>query len=166
MKKLKFISIFILSVSLLAISCKKGDTGPAGARGPAGPDSVQYSGWTTLALTFNTTDSLYEQNITAAAITQDILDKGIILSYINFTDQSGASNVFNASEILSVTYSVGKVNLASPANFSGVTLQFRYVVVAGTIALNGMRTYKGYSQADLQKMSYTDAMNTIGMRPN
>ena len=166
MKKLRLVSFCALAISLLAISCsKKGDTGPAGPPGPAGPDSVSYSAWTALNLVYNTTDSLFEQTIAAPAITQAVLDKGIILSYVEFTDQGGNTNVFNASELVYVTYSVGSISIASLNGYTG--LQFRYVIVPGTVSLNSIKPmYKGYSQADLEKMGYQAAMGTLGIRPN
>src|SRR6266851_4778283 len=93
MKNIK--SLLVAAVILITgmISCKKGDTGPAGPAGPAGPDSVVYSNWIPLTFTYVATDTAFEDTILAPTITEGILDSGVILSYIQFTDQNNDKHI-------------------------------------------------------------------------
>src|SRR5437588_3703553 len=92
------LSILLLS-SLLFFSCKKGDTGPAGPAGPrgvAGSPNVKYSSWQTLNMTFSTTDSIYEETIKIDSLTKPILDSGVILTYLKYTDpNTGVTQIVN-----------------------------------------------------------------------
>jgi hypothetical protein len=88
------IRVFVVAViSLLAVACKKGDTGPAGATGPAGPAgpqgpvgtaNVTYSNWfTPSAYTKDTvfgTWGFYHDEA-ATAITQAVLDSGLVITF-------------------------------------------------------------------------------------
>src|SRR5258708_39161036 len=74
--------LFLLSLFtlLLLSSCKKGDTGPAGATGSA---NVIYSAWFTPATYLkDTVFDVYGLSYTKATtdITQAVLDSGVILS--------------------------------------------------------------------------------------
>jgi hypothetical protein len=86
----------IILASLLIVSCKKGDPGPAGttgAAGPAGPAGVAgpvgtanviYSSWfTPAAYTKDTIFGIYGFNYTKATtdITQIILDSGTVITF-------------------------------------------------------------------------------------
>ena len=111
MKKLKLLAVVFAGLAFVLVSCQKGATGPAGANGatgatgPAGPDSVIHSKWVTLSMSIAGTqansgggiDTFYTQTITAPAITQRILDSGLVLTYLSFVDNNGATNVVNAA---------------------------------------------------------------------
>jgi hypothetical protein len=83
----------IIVTSLLIVSCKKGDPGPAGTTGPAGPAGVAgpigtanviYSAWFTPATyTKDTIFGIYGFNYTKATtdITQNILDSGTVITF-------------------------------------------------------------------------------------
>src|SRR5947209_15618036 len=102
------LGILIVS-SLLFTACKKGDTGPAGAQGPAGTANVKYSSWNQLSMTDVFADSSYEQTIKADSITQAILDSGVVVTYMKYTDPSTqVTNVVNAENYMDVEYSLGK----------------------------------------------------------
>ena len=115
MKNLKLFSILFAGITIAVIGCSKGSTGPAGPAGPAGPDSVMHSAWINLAPTFVTADSAWEQTINAPAITQKIIDNGIILTYLD-VGGSGNNQIFPTPAVgfaLSETYSVGAIDLFS-----------------------------------------------------
>jgi hypothetical protein len=97
-------------------------------------DSVMYSSWITLKMTKDATDSNYQQNITAKSITQSILDKGTVLTYLQYQGQ------VNYSSDLGVypTFTVGNINLFTGQDASG--LQFRYIVIPGKTAVTDYKT--------------------------
>lgn len=170
MKNLKLLSVLSLVVMLAIVSCSKtGSTGPAGPKGPAGPDSVLHSAWISLNTPLNTNDSLYEAVITASGLTSDILDNGVVLSYIGFPG-SGTSGtdtaVFSISEAsnlvapISQALYVGEIDLFAISDYSGTL--YRYVLIPGTIVTNGIAGKK-YTKQDLQKMSYADIQKILGV---
>jgi hypothetical protein len=147
MKNLKLFSMLLMVSAFVITGCSKsaGPAGPKGPVGPAGPDSVSFSAWTQFNMTktvVSAGDTLYVQNITAAAITQSVLDRSVILSYVSFKDQGGLTHVFSASELtnMEVTYAVGSIQLVSTSDFSfSITgWSYRYVIVPGTISVNGI----------------------------
>lgn len=175
MKNLKLFFVLTLAIScVIMISCSKGNTGPAG---PAGSDSVQYSGWTTLSMTGNidaNSDTTYTDTLTANAITSDILNKGIVVGYIRFLDALGDTTILNASTIMSESFVVGKIELFSGApyasnssgsDFSGY--DYRYVVVPAKIATNSV-SGKGqiYTSEQLKAMSYPALMHVLSIPAN
>src|SRR6185437_3643839 len=159
MKLCKGIFLMASVIMVGMFSCKKGDTGPAGKTGPAGPDSVSTSAWIPLSMKDSTINSntYYIQEIPAPAITQRILDSGIILSYLHYIDATTGTNIFNASEAVNVTYSVGNVEvLSSGIDWTGV-FDFRYVIVPGTLTIGnsvGSGPAKGLTRSELQNMNY------------
>lgn len=163
MKSLKlFFLLSLVSVFAYTSCAKKGDTGPQGPPGPAGPDSVIYSGWTTLAMTKSINgpgDTSYFQTINAPSITQDILDKGIILTYLAFVDNSGTTNVANASVYIDEVYYPGKIDLSSFFDYSG--LKYRYVIIAGTLQGRSASGTSTYSKEQLKSMSYEEVMKLL-----
>jgi len=75
-------------------------------------DSVSYSAWQSFAMKFEgattTTDSVFDQTVTAKSVTQAILDKGSVLVYI----QDGAGNYAEASsQGFIVILAVGQIYL-------------------------------------------------------
>src|SRR5450432_3277895 len=96
MKHVKSLLAVATIVIMALVGCSKGDTGPAGAAGPAGPagpSNVMYSDWVTLNFTYNSNDSAFEDTLPAPAITSGILDSGVILSYIQFTDANNTVHI-------------------------------------------------------------------------
>ena len=102
MKQKSFAMSYYLVVGaiMLLTSCKKGDTGPAGAPGPAGPPgttgpvgaaNVIYSGWFNLDYnpeTENGDTVRFVATITAPKLVDSILSKGEIKVYFNFRTPS------------------------------------------------------------------------------
>jgi len=149
------------------ISCSKGTTGPAGATGPAGPagpDSVIYSAWIPLTLTYNAADTFYEQTITAPSITKAILDSGVVLSYVNFQETDGTYHVIPTAGLLGLgifeDFSIGAINISSVQDFS--SLPYRYVVIPGSkVANSSNQEKKGYTPQELKAMSYEQVQQVL-----
>jgi hypothetical protein len=164
MKHVKSLLAVATIVIMGLVSCSKGDAGPAGPVGPAGPDSVMYSDWITLALTFNNTDSLYEQTIIAPSITQGILDSGLVVSYIQYTDQNTGEvhiqSIASLGSLIWDDYSLGKVNMFANLNLSDYL--YRYVAIPGSKKVNGnTNKVKGYTTAELKAMSFEQLQKVL-----
>jgi hypothetical protein len=178
MKNVRLFSVIVLLGALAFVGCSKGSgstgaTGATGPAGPAGPDSVLHSAWVQLAMTATSTeqvganvDTVYEMDIAAPAVTQTILDSGVVLGYISTIDQNGNTNVFNASEALQVTYAVGDVSLFSVGadySYANTGFLFRYVIIPGSQVTGDnivSGPLKGYTKKQVQGMSY-DAVNKL-----
>jgi hypothetical protein len=148
-------------------SCSKsGSTGPAGPAGPAGPDSVIYSAWIPLNFTFNVNDSLFEDTILAPNITAGILDSGVILSYIQFTDNNNVEHIQSIASLgsfLFEDFSPGEVNINSPY-VDLTSYLYRYVIIPGSkIAGNNAATRKinGYTTAELKAMPLAQVQQVL-----
>ncbi len=156
MKNLKLILLLSAVSAFSIVSCKKGDTGPQGPQGPAGPDSVMYSDWIQLQMT-SINDTVYYQQLNAPAVTQGILDSGIILTYIK--DQDGY--VYHASDYGFYTdFNVGTIEVYTVGD--GSDYYFRYVIVPGSVSIGGSSTRK-LTQKDLQNMSYKDVQKLLNL---
>jgi hypothetical protein len=160
MKKLKLLAFVFIGLSVAIVSCKKGDTGPAGAAGaagPAGPDSVYYSSWAAVSTPFaglSGSDSVFEQIVTATAITQTILDQGMILTYIQLADGT-VSDVADFSSFLDVYYGVGTVTLDSYGlDLSQFGWSVRFVAIPGVV-LSGNSVLKNYTKEQLKTVNYS-----------
>jgi hypothetical protein len=162
MKTLKVLLVLALLCSFY-VSCKKTETGPAGATGATGSANVKYSTWNTLNMTYSTADSMYEQTITADSITQNILDNGVILTYLKSTDTTtGVTTIVNANTFFQELFTVGSIKLFSFLNFSGYS--YRYIVIPGGIRAGRIAAgnLSGYSKAELEAMSYEDVIRLTG----
>jgi hypothetical protein len=167
MKNFRSLLVAALVLIIGMISCSKGSTGPAGPRGPAGPDSVVYSVWTPLALTYVPADTLFEQTITAPSITKAILDSGVILSYVNFQDTSGTYHVIPTAGLTGIgvfeDFAVGKINIASVRDYS--KLPYRYVTIPGSLKTGNSAStqkVKGYTIQELKAMPYEQVQLVLG----
>jgi hypothetical protein len=103
MRKFNILSLALLAIIFLAVSCtKEGPEGPVGATGAQGPAGAQgaagapgagittYSAWyTTVAADWvalpnpNQYTGIANVNRTAPSITQGIIDNGVILAYVS-----------------------------------------------------------------------------------
>ncbi len=173
MKKLKLLAFIFIGLSMAIVGCsKKGDTGPAGATGAtgaagaAGPDSVYYSNWTAINTPFagldGNNDSVYEQIVPASAITQTILDQGVVIAYIELSDGT-VSDVSDFSSFLDVYYGVGTVTLDSYGiDLSQAGWSVRYIAIPGVV-LAGNSILKNYTKNQLKAIDYSTlkkALNT------
>ena len=180
---MKFNSLLIAtvcSVLFLFNSCKKGDPGPAGATGPAGPTGVAgptgtanviYSPWANL--TFTGSGTSWSAQITAAGVTQDIMDKGVVKTYFKFGTSVYEGNYSNITTGASIYQflSVGLINLR--ATFAA-NYPWRYVIIPGGVA--GGRTSNNTDadtftfadgstmrKSELDKMSYEDVCSRFNI---
>ncbi len=138
----------------------QGETGATGAQGPAGPAgptgtaNVQYSPWVTV--NFASNGSTYTANLTAAAITQDVIDKADIRVYWK---TSGYTLSLPYAQIISgTTYSVhqrfyvGRVELIS--SYALTAQQFRYVIIPGGTSIGGRKAAIDYGDYEAVKKAH------------
>lgn len=167
MKQFRILLCAATTIIIGMSSCSKGTTGPAGPqgpKGPAGPDSVIYSNWIVLTFTYNATDSLYHDTLSAPTITSGILDSGVILTYIQFPDANNVAHIQPVSAlnyIISEDYSVGHINILSTQDLTN--LQYRYVTIPGSKAAGNSATRKinGYTTAELKAMPYAQVQQVL-----
>jgi hypothetical protein len=149
-KNLKLFLIIALAMgSVTMFSCSKSSNNSTAS---TSADSVLYSKWVTVVLTFNSTDSAYEMNIAAPALTQKVIDQGAILTYVEF---QGVVNLPSDFGIFP-SFTVGNINLfANYAIASTDNLTFRYVIIPGkTATTNASGTLQTYTADQLKGMSY------------
>jgi hypothetical protein len=202
----KFNSLFLLLFSTLfiAVSCTKegpegpvgatGSQGPAGSNGTTGPtgpqgppgtgggSSVTYSPWfLTGAANWVTTPNYAVERMfvrTAPAITQAIIDQGVVLAYMKGDPLYNATP--QANTVFQLPYSVGigggwtdlweyGIETAGQLLFFyksddpwstaalGV-ISFRYIVIPGSIAggKSAEPRYKGFTKSELKAMTYDE----------
>jgi hypothetical protein len=116
--KTSFIKIVAacLVTATLFTNCKKGDTGPAGADGTNGNANVKSQTSTHLNWTFNNATLAFETNISVPAITQDIVDRGAVLVYVQdggTSSQMPFASQINLTDVVffDFVYSVGNVKV-------------------------------------------------------
>jgi hypothetical protein len=204
MRKLRLLTLSSLAIMFIASSCtKEGPEGPAGATGAQGPAGTPgtpgapgagittYSDWFTPGTAWSNSASAiapyaaaYIYDKTAPAVTQTIIDKGIVLSYAKgIPVEVGATVVpttyvsqlpFTEATYLDVydfAASAGKITYIYKAGSAPwlasvlTTITFRYVVIAGT-TLTGrstVTTYGGYTADELKSMSYDEVAAKFGI---
>lgn len=140
----------------MIVSCKKGDTGPAGAAGTA---NVIYSNWFTPGMyTKDTVFGIYQFyfNDTASRITQKLLDSGVVITFGKLDGYN--PSVWPANQVaampITITYLQGSTiyndtwsALATPGNlriqfvddqnfYNSISNahQFRYVIIPGGVS--------------------------------
>ena len=150
MKDSRF-SWLLLCVALMVIGCEgpEGPAGPTGPTGPAGTANVIYSGWyspeTWVAqTTFGIAERVY--TMTTDALTQEIIDNGVVLVYmrfVGFNPQINQLPVFLADVSYSFLFraQAGSIEVVyyrttSPTTDPGVipsANQVRYVLIPGGV---------------------------------
>src|SRR5579862_5208661 len=181
MKNLKLLLVGCLAISVAMISCSKGPAGPAGATGATGAagangsngtngtngtDSVLHSPWITLTTTVDTftnngsPDSIFLDTLTTPAITQTVLDSGVILSYIQnlFNNDGSIVNVLDYAGYMEVDYVLGQIRIQVLSDVSGA--QFRYVIIPGAI-LTQSASFKNYTKQQIKAMDYSTASRLL-----
>jgi hypothetical protein len=159
MRSLKLISILLLVISVVVFSCSKGTAGPAG---PAGPGNVQHTVWTVLNTPYAgqdtvNNDSVFVGTVTAASVTQTILDSGLVLTYLQNPNGS-IVEVSDLSTFLDVSYAVGTITLTSfVVNLTGYN--FRYIIVPGTTKITS--ALNSYTKEQLRTMSYSNIVKLL-----
>jgi hypothetical protein len=161
-KNLKLLFVLAPVFGLFGITgCSKSNNNST----PSSKDSVLYSPWITLAAAFSSTDSAYEQTLTANSITQNIIDHGTIISYI--LDNQG--DIVSPQDFgLFPFYSVGSIFLAAGSDFSQVS--YRYVIIPGTTAVaNSVTTgvvsasARTFSTTELKNMTYAQLSKALNI---
>lgn len=78
----------IMAFGLIFSSCKKAETGPAGKDGNANVQSTGEVDLSSLTWTYqgDPSNDAYSCVYSNSAITQDVLDKGLVVAYIKTTD--------------------------------------------------------------------------------
>ncbi|HMO33200.1 MAG TPA: hypothetical protein PKE63_08725 [Lacibacter sp.] len=205
MKRLLFLPALFFSFAAILYSCK-GDTGPVGPQGPAGlpgvagspgpqgpqgpqgpagAGAVTYSDWYTgtwVAATANAANGRSNAvfNRAAPAVTQAVLDNGVVLGYMR---GSATSSILSGSSVVQLPYfdaifydqfkmffTVGNIlhgyqsdapwGVASLNNFNH---SFRYIAISGTTAggrfIDGSAA--GYTIDQLRQMSYDQLIQLL-----
>lgn len=179
----------VIAAIMLLASCKKGDTGPAGAPGPAGPAgppgttgpvgtaNVIYSGWFNLdynAETVNGDTVRFVANIQAPKLVDSILSKGEIKVYFNFRTPSNPDVIplpyfdplyFDPPIVLNPDYFPGLIVLTSNYNMGTFDengekrFQYRYILIPGGTAA---RTAPGGKTIDWN--NYKEVQAYLGLK--
>ena len=154
-----------------------GPSGATGATGATGTANVIYSAWfTTTAWTKSTIFSLdnFDFNKAAAGITNDILDKGVVLVFGKLNGYAADFGLSNNPVQLpyNVVYKSGTLNtdswsfITSSGNvkirfISNLNLypggpatnyQFRYVIIPGGVSGGRLQSLKGMSYAEIKDL--------------
>ena len=156
MKALKTI-LTITLLSIFATSCSKPDDGAVGPKGETGTANVIYSDWATTPFTQPGTS--WQAVIFEPKITQEIIDKGVILCYFK---NPGNNNIFqlnynSGSEYILYSCDIGKIRLFSSSNYSN--LPFRYIIIPGGVSASGKMA--NTNQPDFKKMSYSEVCQQL-----
>jgi hypothetical protein len=191
MKKLLLSSIIVLSVSLFFTACSKegpaGPAGTAGSAGPAGPAgptgstgsaNVIYSAWfnpATWVAENNFGDMERTYTMTSTTVTQNIIDRGIIMVYMRFVGYDPAISQLpfelpNSDKTFSFRAQAGSVkalytktsNHALDPGVIPSSNAVRYVLIPGAVSGGrGVNTEKTadingqyYKESQLKNMSY------------
>lgn len=204
MRKFRLLSLLLLSTLFITVSCTKegpegpagisgiqgpagiqGPVGPAGPQGPVGVTNVTYSSWyTTVTGDWVTTNAalytgVFVFNKPAPALTQAIIDNGLVLCYAkNFPIAAGSGRSLDVVQLPYwadfdfvdywdyVLTGVGNIRFIyksfDPWNNATVTgTQYRYVIIPGSIA-GGRGTeavtnsFGGYTESQLKAMPYNE----------
>jgi hypothetical protein len=167
-------TIAILLLSLVFVQACKGPEGPQGpagtstpgadgapgAPGPAGSANVFHSSWTKAGswgkILYNSIDRFYI-DVPAPRITQDILDKGVVLVYAKVNDSNVRPLPLTikskfTEEFIDFSLSVTSLRIWSTPIEANVepstTYEFRYVVIPGGQAV----------RMNYEKLTYEEAV--------
>ena len=139
-----------------------GVAGPTGANGAAGTANVIYSPWVSFPAS-STTAAPYLYNFTVTQITQDLLEKGVVLSFVRIAGTAGPTSetfplpyIFPSGTTASnseiyASYIVGNIKIRSTISISGVG--FRYIIIPGGIAA-GRQAAVDYTDYEAVKKYY------------
>jgi hypothetical protein len=169
-----FAMLAVMSAVIFMDACKgeKGDVGPIGTTGAVGATgavggigpvgatgtaNVQYSEWIPFTLT-GTQSSNGTTNISLPKMTQEVLDKYLIFTYLKF----GISNwVYSLplsfpsgggkDETVAIRYYLSNAMITSNASYSNTS--FRYVLVPGGVP-TGRKAAVDYNDYEAVKKYY------------
>jgi hypothetical protein len=156
--KIFFLAVIAIGVGTMTMtSCSKNNSGPAKFT-----DSVFYSAWQPLNMTFegvdpNTGDSAWEQVITNSKVTAAIISSGVVLTYVVEGITNAGDTVIQSADNLLVPYlSVNSIDLGWEGNNPNGAL-FRYVIIPGNVLTTNNVTPK-----QLKSMNYTEVTKLLG----
>lgn len=179
----KFRLLFILALAVFtSVSCTK-----EGPEGPPGAGTTTYSEWFSFAET-DWADSLgvsvfgniSRANKAAPALTQEILDQGVILTYtdidgvhllpLNITHPLIENETLQLGAIASLsklTFYLASLIIPDATGFA-YTGPLRYVVIPGSIEAgrNTTPVYGGFTEAQLKAMPYEQILSTFNIPAN
>jgi hypothetical protein len=152
------VKIFFLTATVIGFfslfGCSKSSNSAPAA------DSVFTSSWITLAMNYNSTDSDYEQQISAPAVTSAILNYGVVLGYGAYLNNANDTVVESAIEFdMYQTFSVG--NILLQAGFDNSGLFYRYVIIPGHVL-----TTKGLTPMQARSLTYAEVTKLISPAAN
>lgn len=169
--------LMVISAVIFMDACKgeKGDVGPSGTAGIAGPTgangavgatgpagatgtaNVQYSDWIPFTLT-GSQSANGSTNIVLPKITQEVLDKHLIFSYVKFNNSNWIYSLplsFPSSggkdETIAVRYYLGNVMLTSNTTYNNTS--FRYLLVPSGVP-TGRKAAIDYTDYNAVKKYY------------
>lgn len=151
----------IVGSFLLSVGCSKSNNNNSSS---TTKDSVLYSAWQSLNMTFGNLDSkgdsIYYQNVTASAITQNVLDKGSVLVYVS---NGGGSYATSTDAGFSVILSVGGFQISTIGAISS-GWSYRYIIIPGNIATTSVSgVIQTYTPNQLKTLSYTTLTSILGI---
>jgi len=163
MKRPAQLFMVLLCLVTSMYSCSK--TGATGATGATGTANVMYSNWSNLNMSFNTSDSAYEQTITADSLTQAVLDSGLVLSYIKYTSTAGATQVESADTYMEEVLALKSIKLYS-YNYDFTGVPFRYILIHGGANLGNRSAassvlLQGHTREEWKSMSYDQVIAAL-----
>lgn len=165
-----------------------GPSGPTGPTGPAGTANVIYSSWfapATWAAETNWGVAERTYTMSTTALTQAIIDNGVVLVYIRFIGFSPAINQLpvtipdqnksylfraQAGSVKAVYYTTNNTAVDPGVIPSGNNV--RYILIPGGVAgrnAGGEKTVdingRSYTESQLKNMSYGDVCSLLRMMP-
>jgi hypothetical protein len=157
--KLTIFSLAAVIFLYSATSCKKTTNNTTVVK-----DSIYYSPWNTISMSFDNTDSFYYQDFNNSRITPSIIRSGAILGYFGFPGQSDTS-IQSAAEFdyiaVSELIGVGVLELqtATDISTSQTGALYRYVIIPGNVLATS--SLKGMTKEQLNKMKFTDIQKAL-----
>jgi len=170
--KLKIVLFAAMVVSFGAIvSCSKSNNNNNSGSG-SHSDSVLYSNWIPLHLVITGTpsDSVFEQKITANALTQTVLNKGLVLVYanesgsggkfINYVSDFGIYPTFGVQAIYLDAYNSAGYQLSTNQIVDSV----RYVIVPGSVSTTSASgNLQTYTPSQLRQLDYSTVTKDLNI---
>jgi hypothetical protein len=151
-RKLK---IFFLAVTVIGFVSMTGGCKKTTNNITQGTDSVYSSGWLEITTTFVSADSAYEATITNSAITQSIVNDGVVLSYLGYISSSNDTvGELAAEDYVYTLFTVGSLQVISPygdLTYANSGYFFRYVIVPGSVLATNNLT-----KQEAKSLSYTE----------
>jgi hypothetical protein len=164
-RKLKFLlPAFAVIGMFFFVSCKKTTNNTTEVK-----DSIYYSAWAPISMTFDNTDSVYYEDFNNSAITASVINSGAVICYYGYPNSAGDTVALDASTIAAylgaqIALSVGQLEITVPygndLTYSASSgYLFRYVIIPGNV-LTGS-SLKNLTQQQLSHMSFTDVTKAL-----